>query len=138
MPAVGRLIDLVLDCPDAVALANFWAAVLGRRVEHREDGWVALSRGEDGHLLSFQQVEGYCPPQWPGQNVPQQMHLDVLVENLGEAAARVSALGATAVSDVLDPGSKEWRTYTDPAGHPFCLVTSAPLRSPLSRSSATG
>jgi catechol-2,3-dioxygenase len=124
--AVGRLVDLVLDCRDAAALADFWMTVLGRQVEHREEGWISLSAGEDGHRLSVQHVEGYSPPEWPGQAVPQQMHLDVLVEDLESAGARVTALGATPISDVLDPGPKQWRIYADPAGHPFCLVTSVP------------
>ena len=58
--------------------------------------------------------------------MPQPMHLDVLVEDLATAEARVSALGATPLSDVLDPGPTQWRIYSDPAGHPFCLVTSVP------------
>lgn len=124
MPAIGRLADLVLDCADAPALATFWAAVLGRSIEHREDGWVSLSRGEDGHCLSFQEVQGYHRPRWPGQDVPQQMHLDVLVQDLAVAEAEVRALGATPLSEVLDPGPAQWRILADPAGHPFCLVTS--------------
>jgi len=115
---------LVLDCLDALALATFWAAVLGRSIEHQEDGWISLSRGEDGHRLSFQQVKGYRRPQWPGQDVPQQVHLDVFVEDLFVAQERVRALGAIALREVLDPGPRQWRVYADPAGHPFCLVTS--------------
>jgi len=126
VPRVGRLIDLVLDCPNAVALADFWAAVLERRVEHAREGWVSLSSGGGGHRLSFQQVADYRRPQWPGHEVPQQMHLDVLVEDLEAAEAHVSALGATPMTGVLDPGPKQWRIYADPAGHLFCLVTSAP------------
>lgn len=125
MPPVGRLADLVLDCEDAPTLAAFWASVLGRNIAHREDGWVSLSRGEDGHCLSFQEVQNYQPPRWPGQEVPQQMHLDVLVQDLATAEAEVRALGATPMSEVLDPGPRQWRIYADPAGHPFCIVTSA-------------
>lgn len=124
MVAVGCLVDLILDCPDPLALADFWAEVLDRSVEQREDGWVSLSSGADGHRLSFQQVDGYRPPRWPGHIVPQQMHLDILVDELTTAEARVTALGATSLSEVLDPGPKQWRIYADPAGHPFCLVTS--------------
>lgn len=125
MPPVGRLADLVLDCDDAPALAAFWAAVLGRNITHREDGWISLSPGEDGHCLSFQEVQDYRPPRWPGQDVPQQMHLDVLVQDLAIAEAEVRALGAIPLSEVLDPGPRQWRIYADPAGHPFCIVTSA-------------
>lgn len=116
----------MLDCADAAALAAFWAAMLGRSIAYREDGWVTLSCGKDGHHLSFQQVEDYRSPRWPGQDMPQQMHLDVLVVDLATAEAQVRALGAIPLSEVLDPGPKEWRIYADPAGHPFCLVTSTP------------
>lgn len=39
--------------------------------------------------VAFQRVDDYRPPDWPGQGVPQQMHLDVDVDDLdeGEAAA---------------------------------------------------
>lgn len=104
MAAIGRLVDLVLDCEDASTLAAFWAAVLDRSIEHQEDGWVGPSGGDDGHRSSFQAVRGYRRPQWPGQDVPQQVHLDILVEDLAEAEAEVRALGATALNDILDPG----------------------------------
>lgn len=52
------------------------------------------------------------------------MHLDVLVQDLAVAEAEVCALGATPLSEVLDPGPKQWRILADPAGHAFCSVTS--------------
>ena len=45
---------------------------------------------------------------------PQQMHLDVMVEDVAAAGPRVLALGATKLGG---PG-----VYADPAGHPFCLI----------------
>ncbi|WP_328291354.1 VOC family protein [Kineococcus sp. NBC_00420] len=121
--AIGRLADLVIDCPDARLLAQFWQTVLGRDIDDDEDGWITLGPGPDGHRLSFQQVADYIAPTWPSQHHPQQMHLDVLVEDLPTAHAQVLALGAQARGDVMSPGPKEWRVYADPAGHPFCLVT---------------
>jgi len=127
VPAIGCLVDLVLDCADVEVLARFWADVLGRQVRDRQDGWISLGPGEDGHRLSFQQVRDYRPPQGPGQIVPQQMHLDVLVDDLETADAQVLALGATALTDILDPGRLQWRIYSDPAGHVLlghqCAVT---------------
>ncbi|WP_330278127.1 hypothetical protein [Lentzea sp. NBC_00516] len=55
-----------------------------------DDEWATLITS-NGRRVSFQRVDDYSPPSWPGQEHPQQMHLDV--------------------------------TVTDPAGHPFCLVT---------------
>ena len=48
------------------------------------------------------------------------MHVDVLVEDLDAAEAAVLRLGATS----LDAGTETFRVYTDPSGHPFCLVLS--------------
>jgi predicted enzyme related to lactoylglutathione lyase len=67
-------------------------------------------------------VEDYRPPQWPGQESPQQMHLDFDVDDLEADERRVLELGATVLerTDQLRPGAS-WRVYADPAGHPFCL-----------------
>jgi hypothetical protein len=50
------------------------------------------------------------------------MHLDISVPRaeMEEAEKRVLALGATLLEDDLG-GSRNWRVYADPVGHPFCL-----------------
>ena len=48
------------------------------------------------------------------------MHVDVLVDDLDAGEAAVLRLGATS----LDAGTETFRVFTDPAGHPFCLVLS--------------
>jgi hypothetical protein len=50
--------------------------------------------------------------------VPQQMHLDVIVDNLYAAEAAVLELGATKHEH---PPGTSYRVFPDPAGHPFCL-----------------
>ena len=72
-----------------------------------------------GKSLMFQQVSDYTPPQWPDPAHPQQAHLDILVDDLDAAGARAVELGATS----LDSGGATFRTYADPAGHPFDLST---------------
>ena len=64
-------------------------------------------------------MERLVRPQWPDADHPQQMHVDVLVEDLDAAEAEVLRLGATS----LDAGTETFRVYTDPSGHPFCLVS---------------
>ena len=44
--------------------------------------------------------------------------MDVLVADLDAAEAEVLRLGAAS----LDAGTDTFRVYTDPSGHPFCLV----------------
>lgn len=105
---------IVLDCPDPVALAGFYAELLGGEIK-QEDGWVEL----DGTALAFQTAPGYVPPTWPSDDGSQQFHLDLAVEDLDAAEKQVLALGAKP----LDTADRErtFRVYGDPAGHPFCL-----------------
>jgi hypothetical protein len=114
--AIARFPGLVIDCPDAAALATFYATMLDWKAEISE-GWADI-RAEYGHCISFQQVAEYKPPRWPGQGLPQQMHLDVIVDDLDVAEEAVLALGA--IKHEHQPG-KTFRVFLDPAGHPFCL-----------------
>ena len=113
---------MVVECSDAPALAEFWSKVLGVTVIASDDSWASLHDPSRGRI-SFQTVEGYEPPSWPGSSGDQQMHLDVLVEQLDWSSTCVLDWGATALTEILDPGPKAWRIFADPAGHPFCLVT---------------
>ena len=54
-------------------------------------GWADI-RADYGQCISFQQVDAYKPPAWPSQEVPQQMHLDVIVDDLDAAEAAVLEL----------------------------------------------
>ena len=119
--AIARFPSIVLDCPDPVALATFYGSMLDWKVDlsnlDETDGWIDV-KADYGQCLSFQQVEDYKAPQWPGQEVPQQMHLDVVVDDLDSAEAAVLELGAT--KHEHQPGTS-FRVFLDPAGHPFCL-----------------
>jgi catechol 2,3-dioxygenase-like lactoylglutathione lyase family enzyme len=114
--AIGRFPSIVIDCPDATALAAFYCAVLDWKVD-LSPGWADL-RADYGQCISFQQVEPYTRPQWPSQDVPQQMHFDVIVDDLAAGEAAVLDLGATKPEH--QPGTT-FRVFLDPAGHPFCL-----------------
>jgi predicted enzyme related to lactoylglutathione lyase len=122
--AIARFPSIVLDCPDPAALATFYGAMLDWTVDtanaDESDGWIDV-KSDDGQCLSFQGVADYKAPVWPGQDVPQQMHLDVVVDDLDAAEAEVTALGATRHEH--QPGTT-FRVMLDPAGHPFCLCTS--------------
>ncbi|MBL8931698.1 MAG: VOC family protein [Kineosporiaceae bacterium] len=114
--AIARFPVVVLDCPDPKVLAEFYGALLDWTLEPGDDFWFV--RAEYGDALGFQKVEHYAPPRWPGQEVPQQMHLDVVVDDLDAAEAAVVDLGAT--KHEHQPGTT-FRVFLDPAGHPFCL-----------------
>jgi catechol 2,3-dioxygenase-like lactoylglutathione lyase family enzyme len=115
--AIARYPSVVIDCPDAAALATFYGELLGWQVE-TSDGWADVR--SENQCLSFQRVDDFTPPDWPGQGKPQQMHVDVMVLDLDEAEQEVLAIGAT--RHPHQPG-ETFRVFLDPAGHPFCLCT---------------
>ncbi|WP_077488362.1 VOC family protein [Sinomonas mesophila] len=115
--AIARSPITVIDCPDAPALAAFYSALLGWTVEESSAEWAQI-RAESGQALAFQGVQGYHAPEWPGQEVPQQMHLDVSVDDLDAGEEAVLDLGAR--KHEHQPGTT-FRVFLDPAGHPFCL-----------------
>jgi catechol 2,3-dioxygenase-like lactoylglutathione lyase family enzyme len=114
---IGRLSELVIDCPDPRALAAFYADLLGMRITYDSDDWVVIE-SEPGSKIAFQLAPDLREPRWPDPERPQQMHLDVRVDDVDAAEAKVLALGAKR----LPGGGQDFRVYEDPAGHPFCLV----------------
>lgn len=114
------LSGVVLDAPDAGALAGFYRRLLGWAVEQDEPGWVKLRAPDGGAGLSFQTEAAYVRPEWPAGPGGQQMqvHLDIAVGDL--AAAGEHAIAAGAVLAGYQP-QDDVRVYLDPAGHPFCL-----------------
>ena len=114
---IGRLHTVVIDCPDPAALALFYAELSGwPLVEHDED-WCTVGDGLTGPRLAFQRAPTVLAPTWPDPSIPQQVHLDFLVEDIELAELRVLGLGAKS----LPGGEEDFRVYADPAGHPFCL-----------------
>lgn len=121
MPLQMKLTAITLDCPDPLALAAFYQEATGLEPHPKSDAEFAGLTSADGLFIGFQRVDDYRAPDWPGQIVPQQMHIDFEVEDLDEAEARLLELGASKPEE--QPGGERWRVLVDPAGHPFCLVT---------------
>jgi predicted enzyme related to lactoylglutathione lyase len=117
--AIARFPSIVIDCPDPGTLAAFYGAMLDWKIDASEN-WAEI-RADYGDCICFQLVEAYTPPAWPAQQVPQQMHIDVVVDDLDAAEAAVLELGAT--KHEHQPGTT-FRVFLDPAGHPFCLCVS--------------
>lgn len=115
--AVATFPGFVLDCAEPRPLAEFYAALLDWKVTGDQE-WAEIRPVDGVNCISFQHVTDYRPPQWPGQEVPQQVHLDLMVRDLDEAERSVLELGGTRAEH--QPG-ETFRVFLDPAGHPFCL-----------------
>jgi catechol 2,3-dioxygenase-like lactoylglutathione lyase family enzyme len=114
MTMIGRLHHVVLDCPDPAALAAFYSRLLGQPVTYQSDDWVVVAASDSSSGLAFQLAPGHRRPSWPDDAVPQQLHLEIMVEDVAVAGPLVLALGA----EKLDGED----VYADPSGHPFCLI----------------
>ncbi|HKN53754.1 MAG TPA: VOC family protein [Amycolatopsis sp.] len=119
MGAVPKFGVVALDCPDPVALAEFYRELLDWGPAKVDDGWVSLPNPGGGAGLAFQRVPDYRAPDCPSTDNPQQLHLDLYVDvdDMDAAHERALRIGAT----LLDDKPETWRVYADPAGHPFCL-----------------
>jgi hypothetical protein len=124
--AIGWIREIVLDCPAPRDLAAFWAGLLGGTPVEWYPGWVTLEPPPHGQRLSFQGTgSGAARTGAPRGGV----HFDVLVDDLAAGHERVISAGAVFLAEHTSPRAGpggepvRWRVYTDPAGHPFCLVT---------------
>jgi catechol 2,3-dioxygenase-like lactoylglutathione lyase family enzyme len=111
---IGRLHHVVLDCPDPAALAQFYSDLLGQPITYRSPDWVVVAADDRSSGLAFQLAPDHEPPRWPDPGHPQQIHFDVMVDDVDTAAPQVLALGARRLAAT--------GVFADPAGHPFCLI----------------
>lgn len=125
---IGRLHHVIIDCPDPAALAAFYSGLFGLPVTWLEDDFVVVSVNDTTSGIAFQLAPGLQEPRWPDPGRPQQMHFDVMVDDVDAAEPRVLALGARRLPGP-DGGS---RVYADPAGHPFCLIPRPGWAAPIS------
>ena len=117
---------VVFDAADIDAEASFWARLLdGEVVPDDEDGWHCIV--VDGQWkLAVQRAPDHVQPEWPN-GTPQQIHLDLWVDDLQAAHDEAIALGARFLQPAEDPDAEElFQVYADPAGHPFCLCWRRP------------
>jgi catechol 2,3-dioxygenase-like lactoylglutathione lyase family enzyme len=121
---LGRLHHVVIDCPDPVALAAFYSGLLGLPITYRSDDFAVVAASDQSSGLGFQLVPDYRPPTWPDPAVPQQVHLDVMVDDVAAAGPHALALGARKLDGE--------NVYADPAGHPFCLIPRPHWAPPIS------
>jgi hypothetical protein len=110
---------LVVDAADLGAESTFWARMLNGTVQ-ADDDWHSIF--VDGQLrLAVQLAPDHIRPEWPG-GTPQQMHLDLFIDDVRAAHDEVLSLGAELLKAADDLESSEgFQVYADPAGHPFCL-----------------
>jgi glyoxalase superfamily protein len=134
------LAQVVLDTTDARALAEFYRKLLGfiyragdeppggDETDERGHDWLVLHHSSGSPRIAFQQVTTLQRSTWPGDEVPQQLHLDMTVPTAPDLELqhqRALELGATLLYDRSHDEQEPLRVYADPAGHPFCIFVAA-------------
>lgn len=110
---------VVFDAADLTAESSFWAGLLGGTVDAEEDWHMVIVDGVA--KVGVQLAPDHAPPGWP-QGDPQQIHLDLWVDDIDAAHEEVTALGAKLLQEAADNNEPDnFQVYADPAGHPFCL-----------------
>jgi catechol 2,3-dioxygenase-like lactoylglutathione lyase family enzyme len=114
-----KLTTVNISAPDVAVLAHFYERLLGWQVVAEEPGWAMLA-GPESVRLSFEEDKHYAPPVWPSApgQPPQQVHLEVRVDDLSGALEHALACGARLAD--YQP-QEDVQVCLDPAGHPFCL-----------------
>ena len=138
--ATPTLRQVVLDCEDARALAEFYRQLLGFQyrpgdeppadgmADTRGQEWLTLRDADGSPRLAFQQVPHLPEPTWPEGPRPQMLHLDTTVptfDDLQIQHQRALALGARLLLDRSSDPDEPLFVYADPAGHPFCIFVAS-------------
>src|SRR5947209_20568041 len=126
-PMTSRFTELIIDCHDPKALAEFWCGVLGYTITDQEDGDVEISSWNptaeafrekpQPPTLLFTQVP-------EGKMIKNRIHIDVspIDSSQQEEVDRLLALGARHVD--IGQGEQRWVVLADPEGNEFCVLRS--------------
>lgn len=121
---------VVFDAADLHAESAFWAGILGGRV-FEDDRWHSVIDAAGEWRIGVQLAPDHVPPDWP-DGTPQQVHLDLHVDDPRTAHDEAMALGARLLQPAADLDADEGhQVYADPAGHPFCIGWGHPSREAL-------
>jgi Glyoxalase-like domain len=121
---------VVFDAADLHEESAFWAALVDGRVVE-DERWHSVIDATGEWRIGVQLAPNHVRPDWPDGS-PQQVHLDLHVEDPHAAHKEAMALGARLLQPAPDLSADQGhQTYADPAGHPFCIGWGHPSREAL-------
>ena len=119
--------NVTFDCPDARALASFYAEFVMMPIRHLDTpDRVVIGNDVSRTRLAFATVDDYRPPTWPDPAYPQQLHLDGPASVFGCEAESPTEMALRLGATRLPHLGGGCPVYADPAGHPFCLCFGYP------------
>lgn len=116
-----------IDVPELAPAIAFYRAALGLAHSRTLDDDVAELTGASSTLYLLQNAPGSDPG--AGQSDTRRygrhwtpVHVDFVVDNLGEATRRALDAGARQESECVEWRGSQCITFSDPFGHGFCLI----------------
>jgi predicted enzyme related to lactoylglutathione lyase len=113
----ARTGNIAFDCDDALRLATFWSAVLGRPLDQGSSEFFASIGGADGER---QEPAWYFNKVPEGKQAKNRVHID-LVDPDQDAVDKIVQLGAKVIGKHLIRGHS-WTVMQDPEGNEFCIA----------------
>jgi predicted enzyme related to lactoylglutathione lyase len=107
---------ITIDCVSPQVVADFWAAVLGGELTVPLPGWLRL-----GTIAGAVPAINFQPVPEPKQGKTR-THLDLVVDDLDAATARITALGGRALDQRYEYPEGVVVLMADPEGNEFCVV----------------
>jgi hypothetical protein len=120
---------VVFDAADLRAESEFWAGLLEGNVFEDETFHSVIDAAGEWRI-GVQVAPEHVPPDWP-DGAPQQVHIDLHVENSKRAHEEAMRLGARVLQAEDRDSDEGHQVYADPAGHPFCIGWGQPSREAL-------
>lgn len=122
-----RLVHLLVDSVNPLAVATFWAQALGwEAVEESQEEAVAQPADFEYTRTSAVLLDFVAAPD--PKTVKNRVHLDLASTSLDDQAAQVEhlvGLGATRVD--IGQGDVPWVVLADPEGNEFCVLEPRPV-----------
>jgi hypothetical protein len=110
----ARIEEIVFDCAGPATLVRFWSALLGGEPVDRSHDWSYID--PPGFVrIAFQLVP-------EGKAAKNRLHLDLDVDDIGEATAEAVRLGAVPLGGVVNDAQGRFQVLQDPEGNEFCFV----------------
>jgi hypothetical protein len=123
----ASIASVTFDCADALVVARFWSAVLGRPLDPgASSDFAAIGFAGRRDTVGWARVERDLDPTWMFVRVPEpkaaknRVHLDLVAPDVEVEVSRLVELGASRRADV-DEWGYTWAVMTDPEGNEFCV-----------------
>lgn len=124
---VVKIACVAFDCSDALVVARFWSAAVGRTLDPEANSeFASIGFAARRDRAGWAPVDSDDDPTWIFAQVPEpkgaknRLHLDVIAPDPEVEIARLVELGATRVADREEYGYT-WTLMVDPEGNEFDL-----------------